>query len=215
MQHIKHNAQAGFTLLEILIAMMLMATIITALFGLFTNVIDASQHARNRMDIDKIGRAVLSVVEEDFRYMSADAANSALKFDTTIDADETYAPEEEAVMGFPTTSSLKLKKVENEFSLQYVTYTLLKDDDDRYTLYRIEKPYPTISDDFTELKYEIVSDMLNCKFFYYDKEYNEFKEEWGVERTSPPAAIKFEFSLGEKDNPHEYSLVIPLPEDTI
>ncbi|OBQ46602.1 PulJ/GspJ family protein [Halodesulfovibrio spirochaetisodalis] len=215
MNYTEQNSQSGFTLLEILIAMMLMATIITALFGLFTNVIDASEHARRRMDVDKIGRAVLNIVEEDLRYMRPDTSTDNLKFDTTIDADDTYAPDEEAIFGFATTSSLRLKEVDNEYTLQYVTYTLLKDDNDHYTLFRIEKPNPTISDDFAELKYEIVSNMLNCKFSYYDGEFNEFKDEWGVEKTTLPTAIKFEFTLGSKGTPHDYSLVIPLPKDEI
>ena len=204
------NGQAGFTLFELLIAMTLMATIITTLFALFGNVIDASQHARKRMAYDQAGRTILSIVEDDFRYMLPDMKTSGLKFDATMDSD-TF--DEQDLLGFASTSSLAFHTHEHTRSLQYVTYSLKEQDNDLFTLLRTERPTPTVAGDFKELKYPLIEDVSECVFEYYNGEYNEFQKDWGVEKTQLPTAIRMTLTLGTKDEPYQYQLVIPLPQE--
>lgn len=204
------DRQAGFTLFELLIAMTLMATIITTLFALFSNVIDASQHARKRMAYDQAGRTILSIVEDDLRYMLPDMKTSELKFDATLDSD-TF--DEQDLLGFASTSSLAFRTHEHVRSLQYVTYSLKEQDNDLFTLIRTERPNPTVKGDFKELKYPLLEDISECIFEYYNGEYNEFQKDWGVEKTLLPTAIRMTFTLGTKDEPYQYQLVIPLPQE--
>lgn len=204
------DRQAGFTLFELLIAMTLMATIITTLFALFSNVIDASQHARKRMAYDQAGRTILSIVEDDLRYMLPDMKTSELKFDATMDSD-TF--DEQDLLGFASTSSLAFRTHEHVRTLQYITYSLKEQDNDLFTLIRTERPNPTVKGDFKELKYPLLEDISECIFEYYNGEYNEFQKDWGVEKTLLPTAIRMTFTLGTKDEPYQYQLVIPLPQE--
>ena len=204
------NRQAGFTLFELLIAMTLMATIITTLFALFSNVIDASQHARKRMAYDQAGRTILSIVEDDFRYMLPDIKTSELKFNATLDSS---AFDEQVLLGFASTSSLAFRTHDHVLSLQYVTYSLREQDNGLFTLIRTERPNPTVKGDFKELKYPLLEDVSKCIFEYYNSEYNEFQKNWGVEKIQLPTAIRLTLTLGTKDEPSQYQLVIPLPQE--
>lgn len=204
------GGQAGFTLLELLIAMTLMATIITTLFALFSNVIDASLHARKNMAYDQAGRTVLSILEDDFRYMLPDMKTNELKFDATLES-ETF--DEQDLLGFATTSSLAFRTYDHARTLQYVTYSLKKQDDDLLTLIRTERSNPTVKGDFNKLKYPLIENLTDCLFEYYNSEYNEFQKDWGVEKTTLPTAIRVTLILGTKDEPHQYQLVIPLPQE--
>lgn len=204
------DRQAGFTLFELLIAMTLMATIITTLFALFSNVIDASQHARKRMAYDQAGRTILSIVEDDLRYMLPDMKTSELKFDATMDSD-TF--DEQDLLGFASTSSLAFRTHDHVRTLQYITYSLKEQDNDLFTLIRTERPNPTVKGDFEELKYPLLENISECVFEYYNGEYNEFQKDWGVEKTLLPTAIRMTFTLGTKDQPYQYQLVIPLPQE--
>ena len=204
------DRQAGFTLFELLIAMTLMATIITTLFALFSNVIDASQHARKRMAYDQAGRTILSIVEDDLRYMLPDMKTSELKFDATMDSD-TF--DEQDLLGFASTSSLAFRTHDHVRTLQYITYSLKEQDNDLFTLIRTERPNPTVKGDFKELKYPLLENISECVFEYYNGEYNEFQKDWGVEKTLLPTAIRMTFTLGTKDQPYQYQLVIPLPQE--
>lgn len=204
------NRQAGFTLFELLIAMTLMATIITTLFALFSNVIDASQHARKRMAYDQAGRTILSIVEDDFRYMLPDIKTNELKFNTNLDS---RAFDEQDLLAFASTSSLAFRTHEHVRSLQYVTYSLREQDNGLFTLLRTERPNPTVKGDFKELKYPLLEDVSECIFEYYNDEYNEFQKDWSVEKTLLPTAIRLTLTLGTKDEPYQYQLVIPLPQE--
>lgn len=206
------DSQKGFTLLELLIAMMLMAVIITALFALFSNVIDASQHARKRMQTDKSGRAVLNILEDDLRYMLPDIKTTGLKF---VANTQSSMFDEQKLLSFSTTSSLKFQKHENDLSLQYVTYSLQEQDDDTFKLIRTERPFPTVIGDFSELRYELVENVLECQFEYYNSEYNEFQSEWGVEKTNTPKAVRVRMTLGTPESSYEYVLTIPLPQEEV
>lgn len=204
------DGQAGFTLFELLIAMTLMATIITTLFALFSNVIDASLHARKHMAYDQAGRTVLSILEDDFRYMLPDMKTSELQFDATLES-ETF--DEQDLLGFATTSSLAFRTYDHTRTLQYVTYSLKEQDNKLFTLIRTERPNPTVKGDFKKLKYPLIENLTECLFEYYNSEYNEFQKDWGVEKTTLPAAIRVTLILGTNDEPYQYQLVIPLPQE--
>ena len=192
--------------------MMLMAVIITALFALFSNVIDASQHARKRMETDKSGRAILNILEDDLRYMLPDIKTTGLKF---IANTQSSMFDEQKLLSFATTSSLRFEAHENDINLQYVTYSLQEQDDKTFKLVRTERPFPTVTGNFSELRYTLLENVLACQFEYYNSEYNEFQSEWGVEKTSTPKAIRASITLGTPDNSYEYILIIPLPQEEV
>lgn len=209
---VSHKKQDGFTLLELLIAMMLMAVIITALFALFSNVIDASQHARKRMKTDKSGRAILNILEDDLRYMLPDIKTTGLKFKANTSSS---ISDEQKLLSFATTSTLKFETKENDITLQYVTYSIQEQDNRTFKLIRIERPFPSVVGDFSELRYELAENVLECQFEYYNSEYNEFQSEWGVEKTSIPKAIRAHITLGTPDKTYPYVLIIPLPQEEV
>lgn len=203
------DKQAGFTLFELLIAMTLMATIITTLFALFSNVIDASIHARKSMAYSQAGRTVLSILEDDFRYMLPDIKTNEIKFDATLES-KTF--DEQNLLGLATTSSLAFHSHDHTRTLQYVTYSLKKQDNDLVTLIRTERSNPTVKGDFKSLKYPLIEDVSQFLFEYYNEEYNEFQEDWGVEKSTLPTAIRVTLILGTQDTPRKFQLVIPLPQ---
>ncbi|SIO13009.1 PulJ/GspJ family protein [Halodesulfovibrio marinisediminis] len=214
MQQKKNHPQAGFTLLEVLIAIMLMATIMTTLFGVFTHVLNAAQHARKHMESDRVGRAILGIIAEDIRYMHPDTTSEHLKFSTMIPPNDNSLPEERTILGLATTSSLKFSEHPTSYSLQYVTYSIIKNGTGDFSLFRNEQPFPTIEGKLPLLRYKLVNSMRSCTFSYYDKARDEFRQDWDNDRMELPEAIRIEFFLGEAEPPYKYSLVIPLPKRT-
>lgn len=202
--------QKGFTLLELVIAIMLMAVILTALFALFSNVIDASLHARKMIATDQHGRAVLTILEDDLRYMLPDIRTDGLSFNAGTQSD---IAREQKLLSFATTSSLRFQTHENDLSVQYVTYSLKEENDNTVKLIRTERPHPSIQGNFSELRYELIENVLACRFEYFNSDYNEFQPEWGIEKTTIPKAVRVRITLGSTDNPREYILTIPLPQE--
>lgn len=183
-----------------------MTIILTALFALFSNVIDASQQARGKMKRDQVGRAILNIIEEDLRYAIPDTKTDGLKF---VANNSSSIFEEQELLSFATTTSLRFQEHEGDITFQYVTY-LLREQDNGYTLIRKERPYPTVVGDFATLSYELAENVVDCTFEYYNDEYNEFQAEWNIEKSSPPSAIRVTLALGTAESPYNYVLTIPL-----
>lgn len=215
MQKQRFHSQAGFTLLEVLIAVMLMAIIMTTLFAVFTHVLDAAQHARTRMKSDRIGRTILTIIAEDIRYIQPQLVSDRLRFSISLSSDLNFLPEEKSVLSFPTTSTLKFTEHTPSCSLQYVTYSLVKNTSGAYSLFRTEQPFPSIHGTFTPLRYELTDTIRTCTFSYYDREDSEFRKEWNTKRQQLPEAIHIEFSLGPSEIPFEYSMTMPMPKSTL
>lgn len=158
------------------------------------------------MKRDQVGRAILNIIEEDLRYAIPDTKTDGLKF---IANNSSSIFEEQELLSFATTTSLRFQPHEDDITLQYVTY-LLREQDNGYTLVRKERPYPTVVGDFSSLSYDLAEHVVNCTFEYYDKEYNEFQSEWNIEKSSLPNAIRATLTLGTSESPYSYTLTIPL-----
>ena len=205
MQKNTTNVDAGFTLLEVLIAMTLVATIVTALFGLFSNVIDATVHARTQMASDQAGRIILNVIEDDLRYMIVNSKYDNMKFNSSTDT----ASDEELLLGFASTSTLSFKEKSDHIGLQQIEY-VLQSADEHNQLVRKERPYPSISNSFEWKEYVLADNVVSCSVEYYDPDYNAFQENWDSLKTTLPRALRFTMNLDYKGTIKTYSLVVPM-----
>jgi len=196
---------AGFTLLELLIALSLLAVITTTLFALFNSVLDTTGHARKHMSADQTGRAILTIIQDDLRYLHQDAAPPTCTFSTTPQRDFVS---EQFLLGFTTTSSLAFTEHATKRSLQYVEYTI-KRENKGYSLIRYERVHPTVKGDFPPVRYVLAERLLNCSFEYFNSSHNQFQSDWKENRL--PAAVRLSFTLGTKAAPFPFRLVIPLP----
>ena len=204
--------QQGFTLLELLVAMTLMATVITALFGLFTNVIDASQHMRAKIEGGQVGRTIASIVEDDLRFLHTALGGKQFRFRAKP---LSTAFDDTAFLAFTTSSSLDYRVVSRQADLQNVEYVLRRNDTKTQSFIRREKRHATVSGEFDWIEFELIENVQSLQLAFYDSDTKEFKKEWGVERSGIPSAIRFTIAFGEEGNTKKYTFLVKLPQGEI
>jgi len=165
---LKNTQLKGFTLLEILIALMMTATIMGVLFGVFASSLDVAQEVERSARDDQMMRMVLDRMTRDLRsfaflsssdmrvgnregngteVLNATAANAttvAVPVFIGYEPDSSTQPDEGIVlMSFPTVSSLTFGDMKPGERINEVRYILRGQDEDAgtYVLFRQERAY--------------------------------------------------------------------------
>ena len=158
----------GFTLLEILIALMMTATIMGALFGVFASSLDVAQEVERSARDDQMMRMVMDRITRDVRSFvalsagdmrvgeregngtnvqettAANATTVSVPAFTGYEPDSTTQPDDGIVlMSFPTLASLNFGDMLPGERINEVRYILRPQDEEAktYVLFRQERPY--------------------------------------------------------------------------
>ena len=133
---------SGFTLMEILIAVVILGLIMATILGTFTGIISSSRLAEKRTELYQTGRAVMDLLSTDIRGLFKQPGGEGGYF--FVGVNETIDNQPMSGMDFITTNSLVIGRQKNPF-LSEVGYRLKKTPgQDVYTLWRRAQSPPGI-----------------------------------------------------------------------
>ncbi|GEM_PF-3864341 len=137
-----NNGQEGFTLLELLLAMVLSVVVITAMSVVFRSVIDSSIAVDSEVRVNQEGRGLLSILQKDLSSLvvsnstKTDSDDSTMKFSMStgeISAGDTF-------LIFTTTNDLYAQNA-TASPLNHVEYRFEEENSDLFSLVRSNREF--------------------------------------------------------------------------
>jgi prepilin-type N-terminal cleavage/methylation domain-containing protein len=192
-----YSGKKGFTLLEILIAIFILAIILTIVLGPFTGIMASSREAERKIDLYQTARSLMDLISADIRgIFPQPVEEGGLMFRITEERLEgmTTMPR----LDFVTTHSLLIGPQRNRF-LSEVTYSLRKNpQNELYTFIRRAESPP--SEPFDEGGREVALCRIIENFRIQSVSEDEAASETAGEI---PRALMIDFTLnldGEREN---------------
>jgi prepilin-type N-terminal cleavage/methylation domain-containing protein len=186
----------GFTLLEILIAIFLLAVVMAVVLGPFTGIIASSRDAETKVDLYQTARSVMDILSADIRGIYQPAESEGPSFDASLESVDLDTPMPR--LDFVTTHSLAIGHQKNPF-LTEVGYRLRRNpNSDLYTLWRRTEspPWEPLDEGGREIPICRIVERFKVEFLYGDEPTTELKDQI-------PRAVVIDFTLnldGEREN---------------
>ena len=148
----KHNS--GFTLLEIMIALSILAIIFTSIFGVYSQVLDVAENVDKQGEFSQIGyRAITQIADDlDSIYVpqnnnteSSNSSEEQNKFVFQGKSPSEYIDDNATLLRFSTTASLGFNSTFPDHQINEVKYILQKTQKETFQLLRQETPMHYIS----------------------------------------------------------------------
>jgi len=210
------SAEAGLTLLELLVAMLLAAVVGMAVYAMHDSAMGAYQHAREARRAGFGLNVMVEVLNDDLRSIyTGDGADSRFSFQgKAVDAGG------EAFLEFSCAASLDPKAGTNGTEIRRVRYTLAEGKTrDSYDLVREERsPFALKSEDRDD-DYEwrgviLARDVGEVEAAYFDDLNNSFQSEWQTEpalsnRPLRPAAVQLSLAKSDEETPTVILIQLP------
>lgn len=220
------HCRPGFTLLEILVAMVIFSIVMTLIFSSFSGVFSSAGHVEEGSALFQMADACVGRISSDLAsiHVMETPRYKVPETDSTPDLYRVVAKNESmrgstlAQLRFTSLAHLPLSGDNREGIAQIVYYAEASDDgldDGTYVIKRSDILYP-YPEDFEPKE----SDPVMCeqvrefKLTFYDGEGRE-QEEWDSEKADyeycTPTAVKVELSFGPEAAPYPFSTTIKLP----
>jgi type II secretion system protein J len=136
---------AGFTLLEILIALAILALVLSSLFSAYSETITTTELVETSREVDQAARLTLAQMADDLKSLylqevKGDPVNSPYRF---LGKSEQSEGESLELMSFASTGHLGFESTGPSMSINRITYVLSKSEaGERYfKLLRRERPF--------------------------------------------------------------------------
>ena len=213
----------GFTLIEIMIAMFILAVVISLVFASLDGVLGSADHVNAQSDVLEMGQNCMDRIAADLGslHITTYPRYKPPGIDDD-DEDDLYRIEGEAVslggetfakLRFATLAHLPLNHVPRE-GIAEVVYYVLETDDSGYTLRRKDTlyPYPDFEED--ERDPILCEQVRGFKVLFYDHEGREV-DDWNSQSNdvdyATPVAIAIKLTVGDETSPMVLSRRIELP----
>lgn len=227
----RFSHEEGFTLLEIVISIALLAIVLSIAYGALSNIIRSKQALEDGRDARTIANAILNRFTRELQLAHAGTKILPPRGNTKADV-----PPKQYLVG----ESDTLANGENGDSIRFVAmeggqylpdggthsglvqigYRIEEDPDQEqgrdasYFLIRDETPHSRPFDDAYKktMTFPISNQIVGMRFSYYDAEEDAWHSDWGnEERTGLPTIVKFIVQVRSKrDNIETYSTWVPL-----
>ncbi|MCG6917118.1 MAG: type II secretion system protein GspJ [Deltaproteobacteria bacterium] len=170
---------AGFTLLEILIAIAILALVVSSLYGAYSGTLDTTEKVENSRDVDQVARVALMQMVDDFKslyYQKAKGEDEASPY--SFGGVTEVEGEGGAIVAFATTSRLDFDMTFPSQRINRVSYIIEKQPDDEklYRLVRRELPFADLSGERQEVVVEIADGVESLSLNYFDEEGQQFNQ---------------------------------------
>ncbi len=145
----------GFTLLEIMIALSILAIVFTSIYGVYSQVLDVAENVDKRSASTQIGYRALTQIAKDLegiylpRERDNNSSNASSKEDKFIfqgKSPSEYFGDNATILEFSTTSSLGFNSTYPAHQINKVKYILKKTSKKHFQLIRQETPLHYISE---------------------------------------------------------------------
>ena len=183
---------AGFTLIEVLIAVSLTAIVLGSIYGVFTSVFAARQRVLAESEISQIGRVLFERLGRELRGAWVPTTGNKFFLATT---DRDGRPE----LRFATASTtLAATGRGGMAALRYGLQPLLEGPNDRLYLVRSEEPYH-LRDRLDNGSYPLTGNVKSVTWRFYGA--NGWVESWSAAQSnSLPQLVEMTVTLLDKDN---------------
>jgi general secretion pathway protein J len=206
----QEKRQAGFTIVEILIALAIGAIVLTALYWAYTAVVGTMGKSRQTSDLYQTARVVLSNIRREISgsYQPLFAEDQLL-FEGK---DEWSRGLENDSLSLVSTTSQRGAEDEIGYDSFELGYYLGEGAEAGFLKQR-RLPFYNLDEPFTEgEELTLAENVRSLDFKYFDGE--EWKEEWNSDMEDYlPLAVRITIGLGEEDdrNPRRFSTTAYLP----
>jgi type II secretion system protein J len=192
----------GFTLLEILIAIAILALVVSSLYGAYSGTLDTTEMVESVRDIDQVARVALVQMVDDFKslyYQKAQGEDeeSAYSFGGVTDVEG----EGGAIVAFATTSRLDFAMTFPSQRINRVSYVVEKQQDNEklYRLVRRELPFADLPGERQEMVVEIADGIESLSLTYFDEDGQEFSQWDSKEEGLLPRLVQIRLQMaGER-----------------
>ncbi len=211
----------GFTLLEILTAMFIMAVVVSLVFGSFNSIFSSADHINTSSDLFEMGSACLDRMTTDLKAIHVSVYPRYRPPDIDDDP-ELYRLEGESIylsginvskLRFASLAHLPLNQ-EARQGIAEIVYYVMQNQDDTLSLHRADHLYP-YPDFEPNLNDPVLCEQLAAfKLSYFDHKGEEL-DEWNSESDdmdySTPSAIGIELAIGPVAAPMMFTARVTLP----
>jgi len=169
----------GFTLLEILIAIAILALVVSSLYGAYSGTLDTTEMVESIRDVDQVARLALMQMVDDFKCLYYQKAGEEDKESPYSFGGVTEAEGEGgAIVAFATTSRLDFGMTFPSQRINRVSYIMEKQPDNEklYRLVRKELPFADLSGGREEISVEIADGVESLSLTYFDKDGQQFSQ---------------------------------------
>lgn len=211
----------GFTLLEILTAIFILAIVVTLVFGTFDGIFSSAEHVNETSDRFEMGNACLNRITADLktihvmnypRYAPPDIDDEPDMF-RFEGAPASVGGRNMATLRFTSLAHLSLNQDGREGIAQIVYYTL-QDADGEVSLHRADHLYPYPEFEPNPNDPVVCEGVMAFKLQYHDAEGDDF-DEWDSESKATeyhtPRAVSIKLTLGTEAQPMIFTTRIALP----
>lgn len=172
--------RSGFTLLEILIAIAILALVVSSLYGAYSGTLETTEMVESARDVDQAARLALMQMVDDFSslyYKKAEGENenSPFRFQGGMDAES----ERGTVVEFASTAHLGFDGSFPNLRINRVSYVLEKQEDNQqyYRLVRMELPFVDLSGEREETAVELADTVESLTLTYLNED-GETLSQW-------------------------------------
>ena len=211
---------SGFTLLEILIAIAILALVVSSLFGAYSSTMETTEMVESARDVDQAARLALMQMVDDFSslyYKKAEGENedSPFRFQGGMDGES----EKGTVVQFASTAHLGFDGSFPNLRINRVSYVLEKQAENQryYRLVRMELPFVDLSGEREETAVELADTVESLTITYLNED-GETLSQWDskAEETEGilPRLVNIRLQLaGEKSRVFSTTVAIQARED--
>ncbi len=214
--------QCGFTLIEILTAIFILAIVVSMVLSAFDGIFSNADHINNSSDLYEMGSATLDRMAADLkadfvtlypRYKPPDLMEKDLDIHRFEGKTQTVGGETFSWLRFTSMAHLPFNHDTQE-GIAEIVYYVQQTEADEYIIRRADKLYP-----YPEFE-ESDSDPMLCEkvrgltLTFYDTkgdEYDEWDSESDDTEYGTPRAIGIKLALGDEETPTIFSTQIALP----
>ncbi len=172
--------RSGFTLLEILIAIAILALVMSSLYGAYSGTLETTEMVESARDVDQVARLALMQMVDDFsalyyRKAEGENENSPFRFQGGMDAEG----EGGTVVQFASTCHLGFDVSFPSLRINRVSYVLEKQADNQryYRLVRMELPFVDLSGEREETAVELADTVESLTLTYLNED-GETLSQW-------------------------------------
>ena len=214
----------GFTLLEILTAIFILAIVVSLVLGAFDAIFSNTDQLNESTDLNEMGSAALDRMAEDLkavhvmqypRYQQPDtkAADEKPDIYRVEGKTQNVGGHTFAWLRFTSMAHLPLNHDADE-GIAEIVYYVQETSDDGYIIRRADHLYPYPEFEERETDPELCEQVQDFTLTYYDyngKEYEQWDSESDDTEYGTPRAIGIKLKLGDEKTPYVLTTQITLP----
>lgn len=183
----RRPSRAGFTLLEVLVAVALSAVAMMAVFSMFGTVTGVAADVARKEAGHYDGLAFEAILFDDLRSLYFDKGDTEFRF---LGNNAGLQDEGRRVLAFATSASLASGQERPPLSVQRVEYVLREGADGERELVRRERPYSGLMGDWEWLDAAVLAGFEDLDVGYLDPADGRFVDQW--QGAVPPPALRVE-----------------------